>query len=74
MNNFLRSKYIQFRASNPEVLTLNQLSYRMGLSVSETMRTLIREAAASRNLPEPGAMVDIHQKIQAKAKHDEQPR
>ena len=54
MSDQLRSKYIQFRASEPEALTLNRLSNRLGLSLSETMRALIREAAAARGLPDVG--------------------
>ena len=54
MSNLLRSKYIQFRASEPEALTLNRLSNQIGLTLSETMRLLIREAAASHGLPDVG--------------------
>lgn len=48
-----RNKYVQFHASESEVLTLNKLSNCMGLSLSETLRYLIREGAALR-LPDMG--------------------
>jgi len=64
MSDQLRSKYIQFRASEPEALTLNRLSNRMGLTLSETMRLLIREAATARGLPDVG-MAEFYKEIPA---------
>jgi hypothetical protein len=57
-----RIRYIQFRASEPEALTLNLLSNRMGLNLSETMRLLIREAATARGLPDVG-MAALYEKF-----------
>jgi antitoxin component of RelBE/YafQ-DinJ toxin-antitoxin module len=66
MNDQQRIKYIQFRASEPEAMTLNRLSIRMGLNLSETMRLLIREAATARGLPDVG-MAEIYERIPALA-------
>jgi antitoxin component of RelBE/YafQ-DinJ toxin-antitoxin module len=67
MSDLPRIKYVQFRASEPEILTLNRLSNRMGLTLSETMRALIREAATTRGLPDVG-MADLYEKYPALAK------
>jgi len=49
-----RNKYIQFRTSELEALTLRRLCSCLGLTLSETMRLLIRDAAAARGLPDVG--------------------
>jgi antitoxin component of RelBE/YafQ-DinJ toxin-antitoxin module len=49
-----RTKYLQFRATSAEVLTLSWLARRMGLCNSEAIRLLIREAAVARGLPDAG--------------------
>ena len=74
MNNQQRNRYIQFRASESEALTLDRLSNRMGLSLSETMRALIREAAAARGLPDVG-MAELYEKYPnlAQVDHANQP-
>jgi len=64
MSDLLRSKYIQFRASEPEALTLNRVANRLGLNLSETMRFLIREAAAARGLPDAG-MAELYENTSA---------
>jgi hypothetical protein len=53
MENDLKSEYVQFRASVPEARLLEMLSMHLGLSHSETMRKLIREAAQRSGLPDP---------------------
>lgn len=63
--NELRNKYVQFHASESEVLTLNRLSHRMSLSLSETMRLLIREAAALRGMPDVGEIRDYEKSSEA---------
>jgi len=76
MGDLPRIKYVQFRASDPEILTLNRLSNRMGLNLSETMRLLIREAAEVRGLPDVG-MAELYEQYPAlaevKNEHTQQP-
>ena len=55
MKNDLKRKYIQFRATGPEVWLLNYLAFRLGLNKSEMLRELIREAAEKLGLPDPAS-------------------
>jgi hypothetical protein len=54
MNEKFRGKFINFRTSRQESAALAELSRLTGLSKSETLRTLIREAAYLHGLPELG--------------------
>lgn len=60
MTGLRRSKCIKFRASEREAKTLIWLSCRMGLSLSETMRVLIHEAATERGLSDVLGNGPIH--------------
>jgi hypothetical protein len=56
MNEQPKTAVIQFRATPAETWALKELACQAGLSYSETMRKLIREAAEMAGLPPLGTI------------------